>query len=130
MNSAELKTLIDSESSNAASSDQDVLDWCNGKTITTQHETLSGSELLFNTDGDELNALTNDKSQIWLSLCGVDNVPVSNGNAAVKMAIAFFGNPSATITSLTAARDYLISPSENAGLGWVRMGHVIDARAL
>lgn len=130
MNSAALKVLIDSEPSNSTNSDQEVLDWCNAKTVTAQHETLSGSELLLNTDGDELNALSIDQSQAWLSLCGVDNVPVTNGNVAVKMAIAFFGSPSATITTLTAARDYLISPSEDVGLGWVRMGHVIEARAL
>lgn len=130
MNLTALKALIDSDPGNATKTDQQVLDWCNDKTITVQREIMSGSELLLNTDGDELEALTNDQSQLWISLCGVDNVPVSNGNAAVKMAVSIFGAGSQTLTNLSAARDSLISPSENAGLGWVRMGHVIEARAL
>lgn len=130
MNSEELKALIDGEPANAARTNQEVLDWCNDKTITVQYKTMSGSDLLANTDGDELGALSVDQSQLWVSLCGVDNVPVSNNQPAVKMAVSVFGGASQTVINLSAARNHLISPSENSNLGWVRMGNVIDARAL
>ena len=130
MDITKLKALIDSDASNAAKTDEEVLAWCNTPSIASQYTTLTGSELLAATDGSELNGLTDSQSQKWLSMCGVDSVPVQNGGAAAQLATSFFGGGSATLKALIAKRSYTATPVASVGLGKAREAHIIQSRSL
>lgn len=128
--SEDLKILIDSEPANAARTDEEVLSWCNTPTIDRERRQLSGSEILEVTDGVEFAAKTADEKSVWLSICAVESVLISNSSVLARVAVDTFGSGSTTIANLKTLREYTSSPADNAGLGKVRLGHVEIARSL
>ena len=128
MDIAKLKLLIDSDASNAAKTDGAVLLWCNTPSISAEYTSLSGADLLSNTNGDELSALTDAKAQTWLSLCAIPSVPVGNNDAAAKLAVSLFGNGSTTLNNLASRRSYSQTPMESVELGFARLGYIQEAR--
>jgi len=129
MNILELKTLIDSDSSNDAKTDEEVLSWANTPTIAKEHRSLSGSDILDVTDGTEFASKTAAEKNIWLAICAVDKVTVANGSVLVKVTQDTFG-ASTTLNNLKALREFTSSPASDAGLGKVRLGHIEQARAI
>ena len=95
--------------------------------ISINRTTMSGSELLDNTDSTEYSSLTNVKRDQWLSLCGVDSIDPFG--SVVQIVVNIWGGGSQTITNLQAARVELISRTQEIGIGLVNEGDVNMARA-
>lgn len=96
---------------------------------TRNRDTVSGSEILNATDDAEFGALAVASKQLWLDLCGVEEIDTSSG-VAKSLEADLFGAGTATRTNLAAVRSEDVSRGEELGLGFVGQGDVEDARNL
>lgn len=87
---------------------------------------MTATEVFNAIDETELNSLTSSNEQrIWNILSmGVLN-PFG---LEATIFISVFGDPSATITALKAARKISVSRAMEIGIGFVRPGNVTEAR--
>lgn len=127
---AKLKTLIDSEPLNAARTNEEVKDWCNDKSIPSQYNEFEGFKILRLTDDTEFLALTNGDRRDWLLLCSYTEVNVKPNKTPMKFGEDIFPASSVTLADIEAARDYLARPRDTENLPKVKLGNVIEARAL
>jgi hypothetical protein len=102
-------------------------DQLNAANITTNRETISGKELLEQTDATEYNGLADGARALWVSLCSMDTVDPFHAGV-VQIITSIFGS-GPTLTALQAARTETISRAQQLGLGSVRAGTVNEARA-
>jgi len=93
-----------------AANDMANLAALNGQSLTRNRISMSGSELLENTDATQFAALSDAKKQRWLALCGIDRI--NPFGAATDIAVDIFGASTVTIIALAAARTYVASPAE------------------
>jgi len=92
-------------------------------------DTVSGSVVLSATNQAEFTNLTAEQQDRWLNLCGINDLDVGTGPAK-SIALSLFPNGTTTFDSLAALKTRLISRANELGLGWVKAGHVIEARGL
>lgn len=90
-------------------------------------DSLSGNDLFVSTDSTEFAALTDVKKQLWVSWCNDDRNPHNAVNVAFVDFI--FGGGSATKTNLAALRVRAVSLWQKEGVGNVRTGTIMEARA-
>ncbi len=102
-------------------------------TRTRNRTSMTGDEIFQATDPGEFNGLTSgsgnssDDQGHWLAFCGRETIdPFATAN--VQLVIAIFGNPSTTLTNLTAARVESITRAVELSLPFVKPGHVEFAR--
>lgn len=103
-------------------------DELNAENVTRIKATMTGFELMENTDATEYSALTADGKVQWLSLCGQDTVNPEAGGVIQDIVIDIFGGGSATVTALAAARQETVSQATALGLPLVNSLHVQSAR--
>lgn len=131
-----LKALLDSDGSTAAMTDQEAADWCNAEVINVDKTSLSNEEILavILANRAEFTALSDTDKQIVRDILYVgDSVPTTAGEPARDTLVAIFGGGSATITTLAAAIDELVSRAVAWNppiIGRVRAGDVAYARTL
>lgn len=95
---------------------------------TKNRASMSGDELFAATDSTEFASLTVEKKANWLSFCGRDTInPFGASNVAFVQWV--FGGGSTTVASLAASRTTEAGRAEELGIGFVRPGHVTEARA-
>ncbi len=95
---------------------------------TTVKSSMSGDEIFAATNAIEFVTITDHKRGMWLSFCARDSIdPAGASNVALVNWI--FGDSSATLTALAAARTNDVSRAQELGLGKVGVGHVQIARA-
>lgn len=119
-------------------SDQGATDLINSLTTgrTRNREFMTGDEIAQQADDTELDALddgsannTADVKSHWLHLCTRDTIdPFAVAN--VHLVVSIFGSGSQTVLNLQAARVETVSRATELGLGIVRVGDVIRARAV
>jgi hypothetical protein len=93
---------------------------------TTSKSSMTGSEILQAIDETEYLALTDlQRDRVWqiLHLGTVDPFGVER-----DLMVGIFGNESATIVALAAARTNAVSRGAELGLGFVAPGNVENAR--
>lgn len=128
MDHAALKVLIDSDGSNAAKTDQQVLDWLLAS-VTSVYDTLSGDEIFGATDNTEFSTLTDHKQLLWLSFCGRSEID-PQGSSNVAFVNFIFGGGSTTISSIAAIRQFTEPRHSANGFAVPSLGDVIAARSL
>lgn len=96
---------------------------------TRNRATVTGSEILNSTDDVEFGALTVQNQELWLALCGVEDVDTASG-VAKSLEADLFGGGTTTRTNLAAIRSQDVSRGQELGLGRVGQGDVEDARNL
>ena len=102
-------------------------DQFNAEDIVHVKASMSGDEVFAATDAGEFSGLTDHKQQLWMAFCGRSNIdPAGASNVALVNWV--FGTTSATLTALASARNEMISLATQEGLGFVRTGHVAQAR--
>ena len=131
MDYAALKVLIDSEPTNAAKTDEEVVTWCNTPSVVRDKATLSTEDVFTEClrERTEWEALTAEQRQIARDICTVyEGVPTQSGDPARAALIAVLGtNTKAAIAALIPET---VSPAVDADLGSVIIGDVQNARAL
>ncbi len=105
-------------------SDQQFADSLNAKDIDVIKSTVSGSDVFAATVDTEYDALTAGLRQEWLSLCAIDSLVPSNGEAAASTVIRIFGGGSATIANLQTLRTSTISRGSQLGLPVISLSHI------
>ena len=91
---------------------------------------VTGSEMFGTTDEGEYISLAAEQKQEWLALCGIDSISVLNSSPAAPIVVSIFGNPSQTRTNILVFRNETVSRGVEINLGFIREGHVQQARAL
>lgn len=91
-------------------------------------ESMSGDDVFQQTDETEFAGLSTEKKQLWLAFCGRDQINPSKA-ANIDFVKWVFGDPSSTLNNLVAARIEQISRFVEQELGFVKAGHVQQARA-
>ncbi len=109
--------------------DQIAADELNAVNRTRARGTVTGSEVLNATDDVEFTALQAANKGRWLAMCGVDEINTGSG-VAKSIEADLFGAGTTTRTNLLALKNPPASRAEEIGLGFVRVGHVIEARRI
>ena len=91
---------------------------------------MSGKQLMDNTDATEYDALSDVKKSQWLAFTGHDEVDTSVGGMGQTVGIDVFGAGSQTATNIADARSTTISRAQELEFGYVSPGDVEYARAL
>jgi len=112
----------------AAMSHQEVADDGNVVYCERLLGSMSGDELFCNTDLGEFAGLTVEQKQLWVSFCARDVIDPSQA-ANVAFVVWLFGEGSATVSALNAARREDVTRWAYLRLGDVTAGHVESARA-
>lgn len=131
MDYAALRTLIDSEPSNGAATDEAVVDWCNTPSVVRDKATLPSTVIFTEClrESAEWAALTADQRQEVRDILTVwDEIPTTAGEPARTRLVAILGT--STKAAIAALIPETVSPAVNAGLGRVIIGDVQNARAL
>lgn len=105
-------------------------DELNALNVARVRSSMSGSELMDNTNAAEYAALTDAKKSQWLSLCAQDSVNPEVGGVVQSIVVDIFGGGSATVTALAAARQETVSQATVLGLPRVTDGDVLTARGM
>lgn len=93
---------------------------------TVNRASISGSELLDQTDATEYSSRTAEQKANWLSLCGIDSIDPFG--SAVQVAIDVWGGGSQTIINLQAVRVETLSRAQELGLSNIYEATVARAR--
>jgi hypothetical protein len=102
----------------------------NAENLTRIRDTMSGSELWANTVATEYAALTDAQKSQWLAFCAIESHNTEVGGLAQLFVVGIFGGASDTVAALAAARTENISRADEIGVGFVRAGDVLEARAM
>ena len=108
--------------------DQEVVISLNTLYTNQNKASMAGSELMDNQNSAEFTALTDSKKSQWLALCAIDSVDPFG--QVVEVVKDIWGNGSATVSNLAAARLVLVSRATELGLGVVTLGQVTANRGL
>lgn len=100
--------------------DASVFSWLN-ELVDRNKTSITGDEMFNAADTAEQDALQATERQEWLALCGRDTIDPF-GAANVALVIQLFGNPSATVTALSALRLEQVDRVTNAGLSRKLLG--------
>lgn len=111
-----------------AMTDQQVTDELNAVDKQQNRTSMSGDEILSNIEGSALATLTGDNAVKVMGIVGMGSVDPFG--PAAQIFIDAFGGGSATITALQAARVETVSRASQIGVGVVKLGDVMNARAL
>ena len=107
-------------------SDQEVVDELNAVDKERDRKSMSGNEVLNQIDPTALATLSGDNAVKVMNIIGMESVdPFGPAAQIFKDA---FGNTSATIQNLAAARTHYVSRASEIGLTIVAVGEVKDAR--
>ncbi len=114
----------------AYSSDAQVAaDQMNAVNRTRNKSLVSGDEAFSATEAAGFLGLTDAKRQLWLAFCGRDQIdPFASAN--VDFVKFIFGDPSPTLTALSAIRTEAVSRAQELNFHNVRPGTIDAARAL
>jgi len=94
---------------------------------TRNLDSVTGDECFSATDPTEFGALTDHKQDVWVSFCGRDSIdPFGAANVAFVQWV--FGQGSDTLAALAGIRTEAQSRADELGLGYVKPGHVENAR--
>lgn len=131
MDYSALRTLIDSEPSNAAATDEQVKTWLNTPSVAANKTTLPSAEIsnVVLSQVAEYTAMTDRQVAALNMILSVnENVPVAVGTVERTALEAILGTN--TKTELGTRLPVTLSPAENGGFGTVDIGDVQHARAL
>ena len=106
--------------------DAEGADDLNTEYRTRNRSSLSGGEALAAVDAVELNALSEGKQAVVMGLLGIQ--PLDPFGVPAQVMIQLFGGASSTISSLRALRVESVSRGVELGLGYIKVGHVQEAR--
>ena len=127
-----LKAELDAGHPDTGAYDADnqiAADQINAVNRTVNRSPVTGDEMYNVTDSAEFDALTDAKKDRWVMFTRSTVIDLQAGpNQAMVNHI--FGNPSASRTAMIALSTETVSRATELGLGFVKAGHVQDARAI
>ena len=116
--------IVDTFRVYSAMSNEEVADSLNTVDRTINKTSLSGDEVFANIDSrTDWDALTDTQKTQFLAFCGRDSIDPF-GSANVELVKAIFGDASATVVNLQAARLEPVSRATEINIGFVREGDV------
>ena len=126
---AELATSTHPTTVTYNADNQLAADELNALNVVRVRESMSGFELMNNTDATEYGALSDAKKSQWLALCAQDSVNPEAGGVVQNIVVDIFGGGSTTVSDLSTARQETVSQATVLGLPFIYDSEVAEARA-